>query len=80
MQKNLIQSLRIIEILIKSKKRSTLTKKLNMLPLHERLSKIHLNNTQMGFDATFHYPSAMWDEKSVYFKIETGFAFKTTYE
>ena len=30
----------------------------------------------MDFDATSLYPSAMWDENSVYPKIETGFAFK----
>ena len=30
----------------------------------------------MDFDATSLYPSAMWDEKSVNPKIETGFAFK----
>ena len=30
----------------------------------------------MNFDATSPYPSAMWDENSVYPKIETGFAFK----
>ena len=32
----------------------------------------------MDYDATSTslYPSAMWDEKSVYAKIETGFAFK----
>ena len=30
----------------------------------------------MDFVATFFYPSAMWDENSVYPKIETGFAFK----
>ena len=30
----------------------------------------------MDFDATSLYPSAMYDEKSVYPKIETGFAFK----
>ena len=28
------------------------------------------------FDATSLYPSAMWDEKSVYAKIETGFVCK----
>ena len=27
----------------------------------------------MDFDATCLYPSAMWDEKSVYPKKETGF-------
>ena len=30
----------------------------------------------MAFDATSLYPSAMYDEKSVYPKIENGFAFK----
>ena len=30
----------------------------------------------IDFDATSLYPSAMWDEKSVYSKIENGFAFK----
>ena len=40
------------------------------------MSKLDLNKTQMDFDATSLYPSAMWDEKSVYPKIETGFAFK----
>ena len=30
----------------------------------------------MDFDVTSLYPSAVWDEKSVYPKIETGFAFK----
>ena len=29
----------------------------------------------MDFDASSLHPSAMWDEKSVYSKIETGFAF-----
>ena len=30
----------------------------------------------MDFDATSLYPSAMWDENSVYPKTETGIAFK----
>ena len=30
----------------------------------------------MGFAATSLYPSAVWDEYSVYLKIETGYAFK----
>ena len=30
----------------------------------------------MDFDATNLYPSAMYDENSVYPKIESGFAFK----
>ena len=47
-----------------------------MLSVHKELSKLDSNKTQMDFDATSLYPSAMWDEKSVYPKIETGFAFK----
>ena len=46
-----------------------------MLPLHEKLPKLDLNNTQMDFNATSVYPSAMWDNDSVYPKIGTGFAF-----
>ena len=47
-----------------------------MLSIHKELSKLDSKKTQMDFDATSLYPSAMWDEKSVYPKIETGFAFK----
>ena len=35
-----------------------------------------LNKTQMDFDATSLYPSAMWDKNSMYPKIETGYAFQ----
>ena len=31
----------------------------------------------MNYGAASLYPSAMWDEKSVYRKIESGFAFKS---
>ena len=47
-----------------------------MLPIHKELSKLDLNKTQMDFDATSLYPSAMWDENSVFLEKETGFAFK----
>ena len=30
----------------------------------------------MDFDATSLYPSAMWDEKSIFPKIENGYSFK----
>ena len=61
---------------MKKKKLFLLAKKLNMLPIHKELSKLDSNKTQMDFDATSLYPSAVWDENSVYPKIETGFAFK----
>ena len=57
-------------------KEKYVNKKLNMLSIHKELSKMNSNKTQMDFDATSFYPSAMWDENSVYPKIETGFAFK----
>ena len=57
-------------------KEKYVNRKLNMLPIHKELSKLDSNKTQMDFDATSLYPSAMWDENSVYLKIETGFAFK----
>ena len=47
-----------------------------MLPVPKVLSKLDLNKTQMDFDATSLYPSAMWDEKSVYLEIESGYVFK----
>ena len=57
-------------------KEKHVNKKLNMLSIHKELSKLNSNKTQMDFDATSLYPSAMWDENSVYPKIETVFAFK----
>ena len=57
-------------------KEKYVNKKLNMLSIHEELSKLNSNKTKMDFDATSLHPSAMWDEKSVYPKIATGFVFK----
>ena len=51
-------------------------KKRNMLYIHKELAKLDSNFTQMDYDATSLYPSAMWDKNSVNPKIETGFAYK----
>ena len=51
-------------------------KELNKLPIHKKLQKLNLNDVMMDFDATSFYPSAMWDETSVYPRMESGFAFK----
>ena len=51
-------------------------KKLYMLPIPKEWSDLNSKKTQMDFDETSLYPSAMWDENSVYPNIETGFAFK----
>ena len=53
-----------------------INKELNKLPKHKKLQKLNHDVVMMDFDATSLYPSAMWVEKSVYPKIETGFAFK----
>ena len=53
-----------------------INKKLNKLAIHKKLSKLYSYKTQMDFDATSLYPSAMWDQNSVYPKKETGFVFK----
>ena len=53
-----------------------INKEFNKLPIHKKLQKLNLSDVLMDFDATNFYPSAMWDENSVFPKIETGFAFK----
>ena len=50
--------------------------KLSKLTVHEKLQKLTPNDVMMDFHATSLYPSAMWDESSVYPKLETAFAFK----
>ena len=61
MQKNSIQNMMIIKILFKKKKTEYINK-LNTLAFHKQLSKTDLNNSQMDFDATSLYASAMWDK------------------
>ena len=63
--------------IIQKEKTDYINKKLNMLSIHEQLSKLNLFKTQIDFDATSLYPSAMWDKNSVYCKVETRFAFKS---
>ena len=53
-----------------------INKELNKLQIHKKIQKLNLNDVMMDFDATSLYPSAMWDENSVYPKIETGFTFE----
>ena len=49
---------------------------LSKLAIHEKVQKLNLNDVMMDFGATSLYPSAMWDEESLYPKNETGFVFK----
>ena len=50
-------------------------KKLGELPIHTFLQQLSLNYLLWDFDAMSLYPSAMSDEKSIYPKIETGYAY-----
>ena len=53
-----------------------INKKLGEYPIHKLLHELSLNYLVWGFDAVSLYPSAMSDEKSIYLRIETGYAFK----
>ena len=50
--------------------------KFSKLPTHEQLQKLNVHEFMMDFDARSLFPSAMWDEKSVFPKKETWFALK----
>ena len=50
--------------------------KLSNVPIYKELQKLNFDVVKMDLNATSLYPSAMWDENSVYPKIETGFVFK----
>ena len=75
MQKSSNQNVMITEILIKKKKKF-FNSKVNSLAIHEQLSELGLNITQMHFNAISLYPFAMCDNTSVYPKKEQGFVFK----
>ena len=52
-----------------------LKEKLGELDISTKLQGLNRDDLSMAFDATSLYPSAMYDENSVYPKIETGYAF-----
>ena len=49
--------------------------KLGSLRLHKIIKRIELIHLLWDFDAVSLYPSAMWDGKSIYPRMETGYAF-----
>ena len=57
-------------------KEKYINKKLSELRLHKIIKRIELIHLLWDFDAVSLYPSAMWDEKSIYPRIETGYAYK----
>ena len=56
-------------------KEKYINEKLSELKLHKLIKQIELIHLLWDFDAVSLYPSAMWDEKSIYLRIETGYAF-----
>ena len=52
-----------------------INKKLGEFPIHKLINKLNLNHLLWVFDAVSLYPSAMSDEKSLYPRIEMGYAF-----
>ena len=58
-------------------KEKYISEKLSELRLHKIIKRIELIHLLWDFDAVSLYPSAMWDEKSIYTRIETGYAFTT---
>ena len=56
-------------------KEKYINKKLSELRLHKIKKRIELVHLLWDFDAVSLYPSAMWDEKSIYPRIETGYAY-----
>ena len=58
-------------------KEKYINEKLSELRLHKIIKRIELIHLLWDFDAVSLYPSAMWDENSIYPRIETGYAFTT---
>ena len=58
------------------KKTKYINDKLSKLTILNKFKKLDLNEVGMDFDGNILYPFVTWDKKSVYPKIENGFAFK----
>ena len=52
-----------------------INKKLGELPIQQLLQRLCLVDLMWDYDCVSLYPSAMWDENSIYPRIETGYAF-----
>ena len=65
------------EILNQEERTKFINSKLSKLSIHEKLKELNLDDVMMDFAATSLCRSAMYDEKSVYPKIDCGFAFET---
>ena len=57
------------------KKEEFICEKLGDLPFHQKVGCFDIIDRFWAFDAVALYPWAMWDEKSIYRKTETGYDF-----
>ena len=58
-------------------KEKYINEKLSNLRLQKLIQRIELTHLIWDFDAVNLYPSAMWDGKSIYPRIETGYAYQS---
>ena len=56
-------------------KENFINEKVSKLPIHQLIKQIKLDELLWDSDAVSLYPSAMWDENSIYLRIETGSSF-----
>ena len=56
-------------------KEKFINEKLGQLPIRQLTKQIKIDETLWGFDVVSLYPSAMWDEKSIYPRNETRYAY-----
>ena len=71
----MIHNLKTIEISTKMIKEKYINEKLSQLPIHNKLKNLDIDNVLMNFDGVSLYPSAMWDDESIFPRIETGYPF-----
>ena len=56
-------------------KENYINEKLSELPIHQLKRQLKIIEPLWDFNCVSLYPSAMWDENSIYPKIESGYAF-----
>ena len=56
-------------------KEKYINEKLSNHSLHKMIKRIELIHLLWEFDAVSLYPSAMWDENSIFPRVETGYAY-----
>ena len=73
MKEDMKITLTITEKMMWNKK--NINEKLSKFPIHQLIKQIKTDELLWDFDGNSLYPSAMWDENSIYPRIETGYVF-----